>query len=532
MATRDQSRARSVARRADGPDGVDQAVAAYEPSAQVRALLASKGVPLTPPPERTGAHSVEWQGRAFILPAEPEPMGLRESADVLNRKADEEEQEITVSEVIDALPWDGAQAFALAVEDLFGWGIWQPQRMMWMKIPPTMRTIKTGPRPEDKKQVFWGQIYIPQLDATLNTGVGQKDGKTVFSINGSIAKKDRFRIEALIALANIYATERSIYKGKAFRMFVDEKGRIDDEKEPEFIKLNGALAEDLIFSDDVRAQIDTNLFAPILFPEACRAQKIPLKRGILLEGPYGVGKSMTAAVTASMAVENGWTFIMLDRVAGLKPILDFAHRYAPVVVFAEDIDRIISGKDRTVSIDDVLNTLDGVQGKHHEIITVLTTNHADKINRALLRPGRLDAIVSVTPPDAKAAERLFRLYGRGLIEPDADLSRAGEAIAGHIPAVIREVVERAKLSAIFRTKGDPKTLVDDDLVVAATTMKSHLDLMRGPINQEQSPAQKLGQALEDIIHDAGVKAVEDKAGLILTGMGQLGERFSVDIKTK
>ena len=316
MATKDK------ARRGDDKTGMEQVTEAYEPADHVKEILGRHGVSMVPPPERTGAHEVSWGGRAFQLPAEPEPLGLRESAQVLNRKADEEEQEISISEVVDALPWDGAQAFALAVEDLFGWGIWQPQKMMWMKIPPTMRTIKTGPGSKDTKQVFWGELYIPQIDATLSTGVTMKDNRQVFQIQGSIAKKDRYRVESLIALARIYANERSIYKGKAFRMFVKPNGALDGDREPEFIKLNHDLEKDLIFAADVQAQIDTNLFAPIKYAQACRAQGIPLKRGILLEGPYGVGKSMTAAVTASMAVQNGYTFILLDRVSGLKSVLD------------------------------------------------------------------------------------------------------------------------------------------------------------------------------------------------------------------
>jgi SpoVK/Ycf46/Vps4 family AAA+-type ATPase len=80
-----------------------------------------------------------------------------------------------------------------------------------------------------------------------------------------------------------------------------------------------------------------------------QAHKVPLKRGVLLEGPYGTGKTLTAFVTAKKCVENGWTFIMLDRVAALKEALTFARMYAPAVVFAEDIDRSVEG-ERTVGL--------------------------------------------------------------------------------------------------------------------------------------------------------------------------------------
>jgi transitional endoplasmic reticulum ATPase len=501
MATRTVARPPNKARPLDEKTGVETATDNYEPSDEVKALLASHNVRTVPPSERTGAHEVSWSGRNFNIPADPEAMSLRQAAEVLERKADEEEQTILINEVIDALPWDGAQAFAEAVKDLFGWGIWQPKPGFWGPTPPIMRTIKTGPGSNEQKQVFWGELFIPQIEATLSTGMTKHEGRIVFQIQGHIEKRNRFRVETLISLARIYAHERSIYKGKAIRMFVNDKGALDTDKEPEFIKIDPMVSDDLIFSEEVMSQINTNLFAPIQYPQACRRLGVPLKRGVLLSGPYGVGKSMTAAATAKLAVENGWTFIMLDRVGGLKPVLDFAHRYAPVVVFAEDVDSVISGEDRTVSVNDVLNTLDGVQGKAHEIITVLTTNHPEKITHALLRPGRLDAIVTVTPPDAAAAERLMRKYSRGMIADNIPLPNAGKELEGHIPAVIREAVERAKLTAVFRTNGHPTEITDDDLVVAATTMKAHLALLDGPSSPPKSAETRLGEALSEIVVD-------------------------------
>src|SRR5262249_43736373 len=152
------------------------------------------------------------------------------------------------------------------------------------------------------------------------------------------------------------------------------------------------------------------------------------------------------------AVRNGWTFIYLDTVLDLKRGLDFAARYAPAVLFAEDIDRVVDG-ERSVSLDEILNTIDGVDTKNGEIITVFTTNHVEKINPAMLRMGRLDALIHVAPPDAKAAERLVQLYSRGLLEDNCDLTEVGKMLSGKIPAFIREVTERAKIATIARVGG-------------------------------------------------------------------------------
>ncbi len=246
----------------------------------------------------------------------------------------------------------------------------------------------------------------------------------------------------------------------------------------------------------------TNLFTPIERTEHCRRLKIPLKRGVLLEGPYGTGKTLTAFVTAKKCADNGWTFIMLDRVSGLKDALTFARMYSPAVVFAEDIDRVVAG-ERSVSMDDVLNNIDGVESKGTEIITILTSNHAENINRAMLRPGRLDAVLHIVAPDAKAAEKLMRLYARGLILDTEDLTNAGVELNGQIPAVIREVVERSKLYAVSRcvTPNDEFTLKGSDLELAAKGMKEHLKLLNPSAAQPLNSNEQLGKALSLVVQD-------------------------------
>lgn len=475
--------------------GAAVAVAAFEPSQAVRELLAKHNVSIYPPNTSVGDKSIEWRGRGYVLPNDPSEVSLEDAAKALKAKADEEKQPVRVYEQIDCMPWDGAQAFQKAIEFLFGWGISRPTPGFFGPNPPVLRSIKTGPEVNDTIQVFWGAVEIPQLGCTLNTSIDYKDDRIVFCVGGTIPRGKRHHLETLVALTRIFANEQSIYKGKAIRMFVNEAGELDFDREPEFIKTDIGLMDKLIFTDNTRSQVETNLFAPIRYSEVCRQMGIPLKRGVLFEGPYGTGKSMTAAATAALAVQNGWTFIMVNRVSGLKSVLDFAHRYAPVVVFAEDIDRVVEGHERTVSIDDILNTLDGVQSKKHDIITVLTSNHANKINRAMLRPGRLDAIISVELPDGAAAEKLMRQYGGSLIPESTDLSRSREALAGRIPAVIREAVERAKLSAIARTGGVPRDLTDDDMFTAALTMQTHLDLLYSKEDEPKTPEQALGEAL-------------------------------------
>jgi transitional endoplasmic reticulum ATPase len=237
--------------------------------------------------------------------------------------------------------------------------------------------------------------------------------------------------------------------------------------------------------------------------DACRKLKVPLKRGVLLEGRYGTGKTLVARDLARICEANNWTFILLDKVQGLRVALEFANRYAPAVVFAEDIDRIMT--DRDEAANDLVNVIDGVISKRAEIMTVLTTNFVEKLNPVILRPGRLDAVISLKAPSDEAVQRLLRVYAGKLLAADADLTQAGKELSGQIPASIRECVERAKLGMIGR--GD-KHLSDLDLVTAAKTMKNHLELLNRDLRQP-SVAEKLAESLHEVVGN-GTGAILEK----------------------
>jgi transitional endoplasmic reticulum ATPase len=160
-------------------------------------------------------------------------------------------------------------------------------------------------------------------------------------------------------------------------------------------------------------------------------------------------------------------------------------------------------------VDGILNTLDGVGTKESEIITILTTNHVDNINKAMLRPGRLDAVLTVTPPDGPTAVKLARQYARGLLDDSNALELAGQEMAGMIPAVIREVVERSKLWAIGRAGGDLSklALTADDLVGAAQGMQDHLTLLA---EEQKVPQDTLESKILEVVEGATIECVSEK----------------------
>lgn len=424
---------------------------------------------------------LKHEGTQIILPViNGKPMTNKEAITWLTRKEAEDQSVTAVRHELWYSPLDGAVAFQRAIAHKYGWSETVPIPGFWGDSPPAMIGVPIGP--EEKVQVPWGRLQIPGIEGFLQTALIPEPTPR-FLLYAEVKKKYAADVKELVDLTEKFLREQSIYKGKAVKVSFawQREGEQFSPTEhcPKFMSLGGVAEDDLIFGQGVQNSLDIGLFSPIEYAEACRRYKVPLKRGVLLYGPYGTGKTMTATVTALKASRNGFTFVYLDSVQDLKKGLQFAAQYAPAVLFAEDIDRVTGG-ERSLSLDEVLNTLDGVDTKGAEILTVFTTNNVEGINPALLRMGRLDTLVEVKEPDAEAAVRLVKLYGRGLLATDTDFSRVGGALQGHIPAFIREVVERAKIAAIARLKGGKIEghVLEADLLNAAAAMEVHENMLK------------------------------------------------------
>jgi transitional endoplasmic reticulum ATPase len=416
----------------------------------------------------------EKLGKKIII---PEEMSYEEAIKWLHRKKEEEETEVSVSEPLQGYPFDGALAFSKAMADLYGWSNMVPTPGFFGPRPPAMIGLEVGFG--ETVQVPWGSFAIPGVEGRLETTVDVRDGLPLMVVSGTVLQKHKREVKKLCDRAREFLREESIYRGKAIRVsFPEDPNYFDVREAPKFLDVSQTKPSELIFPDDTQHLVEASLFTPVEHTEQCRAADIPLKRGVLLEGPFGTGKTLTAYVMAKKCQDNGWTFIYLDKLADLPTAVRFAQKYEPALIFAEDIDRAV-GSDRNDAANDILNTIDGIDAKNRELIVVLTTNNVEKIHPAMLRPGRLDAVIPVRPPDQAAAVRLLRLYGRGLIDGSQSLAAAGKKLEGQIPAVIREVVERSKLTAINRL-GSSETklsLSGVDLEKAADGMLAHLKLI-------------------------------------------------------
>ena len=453
--------------------------------------------------DKDGNEVIDWtkidtplkhEGKQITLPGDPENMPYDDAIKVIQQVKQAESQTYSVSERVDGLPWDALVAVFRAMQEIYGVVLPQTMQTWFGDRPPQFVSIKTGPNPLDVVQVPVGLYTLPGMKAPIMVQMEYRG----CTMNGEVNKRDRARFVEIAKRAKEIVQSDSIYKGKAIRMMVDKDGDLDLAMQPEFFDIRGVSEHDMIHNRVTQSIIETSILSPIKHEAACRKHKIPLKRGVLLEGRYGTGKTLTARVTAKVAVDHGWTFIVIARAEGLSAALNAAQRYQPAVVFAEDIDRF--GDRSKESVNDLVNMMDGLVPANAAVMTVLTTNFVETIDKALLRPGRLDAVVSIDAPDGETVGRLIRLYGAELLSEDVELEQVGYILAGQIPATVAEVVKRAKLAMLTE---DREALTEADLVTAAESMKRHLALLEG-ITPSKSKGDALAEALRGVVLDADV----------------------------
>ena len=432
-------------------------------------------------------NDVLYQGDKFIIP-EVLRDKLGTAISFLQTKEREDEAETSFSRQFRYRPWDGAVALVNAMERAFGAVIHKRQPGFFGSSPPELRTIPTGVT--ETEQVPWGPVEVPLLPGltiTPDVMYSDEDG-SLFFLYAVGPRKYRDMVEGIFALVEEELKNNSIYRGKAF----------DGKDMPNFLPLDRVNRNEIFFPVDTQVQLDTNVFAPILYPEKMRQLGLSGKRAVLLEGPYGTGKTSVAFIVAQEAVSNGRTFIYArPGKDNLEEVFRTARLYQPAVVFCEDMEKEADITDMD-SVSQLLDMFDGFDAKGNEILAILTTNHKEKIVKGMVRPGRLDAIVHLGLPDAHGIEQIVRLNVPGEVLNGIAWDQVASAMEGYLPAFIAEAAQRAVRYSVVRNEGDiGQNITTEDLVDSANGLREQYDLMQDA--PEHTPADSLGIAAEKIV---------------------------------
>jgi cell division protease FtsH len=205
-----------------------------------------------------------------------------------------------------------------------------------------------------------------------------------------------------------------------------------------------------------------------------RGARVP--KGVLLHGPPGTGKTLLAKAVAH---ESGAQFFaqsaasFVEMFAGLgaariRRLFEIARKNEPAIIFIDELDAVggrrgmdISGeKDQT--LNQLLVEMDGF-ASGGRVVVIAASNLLDKLDPALLRPGRLDRQVFVAPPDVRGREGVLEVHTRDKPLDEVDLGLVAQQTSGLTGADLANICNEA---AIFATRRKSAKLRNEDFDAA------------------------------------------------------------------
>jgi cell division protease FtsH len=204
-------------------------------------------------------------------------------------------------------------------------------------------------------------------------------------------------------------------------------------------------------------------------PDRYRALGAAIPRGVLLVGPPGTGKTLLARAVAgeadvpffSLSASEFVELIVGVGASRVRDLFQQAKEAAPAIIFIDELDAIgrargggasIGGHDeREQTLNQILTEMDGFTGAEG-VIVLAATNRPDVLDAALLRPGRFDRRVVVSPPDQEGRRKILEVHTRSVpLDDGVDLGAIASSTPGMVGADLKNLVNEAALLAARRS---------------------------------------------------------------------------------
>lgn len=248
---------------------------------------------------------------------------------------------------------------------------------------------------------------------------------------------------------------------REYEALADQYGRRSKKIKAEEVVTKPVLSwNDVAGLENVKDALREIIEMPLTHPELFKEYNIKPSKGVLLFGPPGCGKTFLAKVVANEAKAH---FLhikgseLLQQFIGkseaqLQDLFNRARENAPCILFFDEIDAIAGarGTEResgTKILTQLLTEMDGIE-ELKGVIVVAATNRPDMLDPALMRPGRLDRILYVPPPDHPARLALFKkeLAGKPLAT-DIDYKQLADMTEGYSAADITAICNAVAMAA-------------------------------------------------------------------------------------
>lgn len=417
--------------------------------------------------------TIERTGNKIVI---PEFMGYEDAVKAIQKHMEEMESVVVQQEEFVGHPNDTLHAFYRGVKDVFGDLVGTEDVVQVfifsMKVPGMSRQIQVGY--DEYMSVPYGKLEVPGLPVEIHAQVEDMNDpmQSILHVSFEYKKKYQPLVTMVTKAAREWLRDKSIFLGKA----IDSKF--------EFINLDQAPLDRIVYSTDEEHKLEAELFNILRKREELIEAQRSVKRTVLLSGNYGTGKTLTALKAAVESHQNGWTFIQVRPTDSIVTAIEFAKRYQPCVVFFEDVDQVTHG-ERDQDMNEVLNTVDGMLNKDAEVMVILTTNRVNRIEKAMIRPGRIDTMIEMGFIDEQAILGHVAVQLGDQLEGELDGPALVEASRGYTPAFVVEALNKCWLYALQRTGDTGSKIVNDDIVFALKNLRPQYDIMMGEQEKDE-----------------------------------------------
>ncbi|MCW2667807.1 MAG: putative microtubule-severing ATPase, partial [Frankiales bacterium] len=255
------------------------------------------------------------------------------------------------------------------------------------------------------------------------------------------------------------------------------------------LALGGLTLDDVGDMAEVKTVLTETVLWPLRYPDTFTSLGVQPPRGVLLYGPPGCGKTFLVRALAGSGEANVLSVKgaeLLTKWVGeseraVRELFRRAREAAPSLIFLDEVDALAPVRgggtdggtsDRVVAA--LLTELDGIE-QRSDVVVVGATNRPDRIDPALLRPGRLERLVFVPPPDAAARVAILKASSKRVpLAQDVDLDALGEQTDGYSAADCAALIREAALTAM-RESLQASTVTAAHLAAALEVVRPSLD---------------------------------------------------------
>ena len=323
-----------------------------------------------------------------------------------------------------------------------------------------LENIKKATIPND--EAFMEIVSQKMFEGSLNIDIVQKQSSEYLDLFATFLPIVIMLIFALVFMFMMMGANQN--GGKSSMSFGKSKARM----------VNGTEAKSQVTFKDVAgideekeelAEIVDFLKSPKKYTDM--GARIP--KGVLLVGHPGTGKTLLAKAVAGEAgvpffFISGSDFVEMFVGVGASRVRDLfeqAKKNSPCIIFIDEIDAVgrqrgagLGGghDEREQTLNQLLVEMDGFTA-NEGVIVLAATNRPDILDKALLRAGRFDRQIVVSPPDVKAREQILRVHARKKrLSDDVDFGTIAQNTAGFVGADLENILNEAALLAARKNK--------------------------------------------------------------------------------